>query len=75
MGLSINGVSEQQVRRLRERAKAHSRSLRRELRVLIDEATGRSRRLTVDEVVTKVSRIGLVRRDEAVRLIREERDR
>jgi antitoxin FitA len=78
MDLSIKGVPEGQVRRLRERAKANHRSLQAELRALIDEATeatGAPRSLTVDEVVAKVKRLGLVRRDEAVRLIRQDRDR
>ena len=75
MDLSIKGVPEDQVRRLRERAKANHRSLQGELRALIDEATGTPRSLTVDEVVAKVKRLGLVRLDEAARLIREDRDR
>ncbi len=75
MDLSIKGVPEDQVRRLRERAKANHRSLQGELRALIDEATGAPRSLTIDEVVAKVKRLGLVRRDEAARLIREDRDR
>ena len=33
------------------------------------------RQLTVDEIAARVSRLGLVRRDEAARLIREDRDR
>src|SRR6476661_6021576 len=37
MDLSIKGVPEDQVRRLRERAKANHRSLQGELRALIDE--------------------------------------
>jgi hypothetical protein len=73
--LSIKGVPEDQVRRLRERARANHRSLQGELRALIEEATGTPRLLTVDEVVAKVSRLGLVQRDEAARLIREDRDR
>ena len=75
MDLSVKGVPEDQVRRLRERAKANHRSLQGELRALIDEATGTPRSLTVDDIVAKVSRLGLERRDEAARLIREDRDR
>ena len=75
MDLSIKGVPEDQVSRLRERARANHRSLQGELRALIDEATGTPRLLTVDEVVAKVSSLGLVRRDEAQRLVREDRDR
>jgi antitoxin FitA len=74
--LSIKGVPEEQVKRLRERAKANHRSLQGELRALIDEATGRTlRRLTVDEIAERVSKLGLTRQDEAARLIREDRDR
>ncbi len=75
MDLSIKGVPEDQVRRLRERAKANHRSLQGELRALIDEAAGTPRYLTVDELVAKVKPLGLVRRDEAARLVREDRDR
>ena len=76
MDLSIKGVPEEQVKRLRERAKANHRSLQGELRALIDEATGaRQRGLTVDDIAVKVSQLGITRRDEAVRLIREDRDR
>jgi len=76
MDLSIKGVPEAQVRRLRERAKANHRSLQGELRALIDEATGvASRPMSIDEVAAKASMLGLTRRDEAVRLIREDRDR
>jgi plasmid stability protein len=62
------------VRRLRERAKANHRSLQAELRALIDQATGTPGALTVDEIVVRVSRLGLQRLDEAARLIRDDRD-
>jgi antitoxin FitA len=76
MDLSIKGVPEDQVARLRERAKANHRSLQGELRALVEEATTELRRkLTIDEIVAKVSTLGLTRRDEAARLIREDRDR
>jgi uncharacterized Ntn-hydrolase superfamily protein len=45
LDLSIKGVPEDQVKRLRERAKANHRSVQGELRALIDEATGTPRRL------------------------------
>jgi antitoxin FitA len=73
--LSIKGVPERQVKLLRERAKANHRSLQGELRALIDEATETSRPLTVDDIVARVSGLNLVRRDEAARLTREDRDR
>src|ERR1700749_4778530 len=75
MDLSIKGVPEEQVIRLCERAKANHRSLQGELRALIDAATwGIPRKLSVDEIAFKVSGLGLRRRDEAARLIREDRD-
>ena len=76
MDLSIKGVPEDQVVRLRELAKANHRSLQGELRAMIDRVTAVApRRLSVDEIATKVSRLGLKRRDEAARLIRQDRDR
>jgi plasmid stability protein len=76
MDLSIKGVPEEQVARLRERAKANHRSLQGELRALIEEAAATvPRRLSVDEIAAKVRTLGLTRRDEAARLIREDRDR
>ncbi|MBV8106106.1 MAG: Arc family DNA-binding protein [Hyphomicrobiales bacterium] len=76
MDLSIKGVPEEQVKRLRERAKANHRSLQGELRALIDEASGvAARRLSIDEIVARVTNLGLTRRDDAALLIREDRDR
>jgi antitoxin FitA len=76
MDVSIKGVPEEQVARLRERAKANHRSLQGELRALIEEAAAAApRRLSVDEVAERVSKLGLTRRNEAARLVREDRDR
>ena len=76
MDLSIKGVPENQVALLRERAKANHRSLQGELRALIDVATSvPPRKLSVEEIVARVAKLGLQRRDEAVRLIRQDRDR
>ncbi len=76
MDLSIKGVPEAQVAVLRERARANHRSLQGELRALIDEATRAApRRLSIDEIAARVGGLGLTRRSEAARLIREDRDR
>ena len=75
MDLSIRGVPEDQMRRLREHDEANHRSLQEDLRASIGETAGTSRQLTLDEVVVRVSRLGLGRRDEAAQLIREDRDR
>lgn len=74
MDLSIKSVPEDQVWRLRERAKANHRSLQGELKALI-LATGTPRRLSIDEIVARVSGLNLTPRDEAQRLVREDRDR
>jgi hypothetical protein len=45
------------------------------LRALVDEATGRTpRQLSIDEIAARASRLGLTRRDEAARLVSEDRD-
>ena len=76
MDLSIKAVPEEQVKRLRERAKANHRSLQGELRAILDGAVGPARLLlSVDEVAERASRLGLTRRDEAAALVREDRDR
>jgi hypothetical protein len=69
-------MPEEQVMRLRQRARANHPSLQGELRALIDEATGAARqRLSIDEIAERVGKLGLTRRDEAAPLIREDRDR
>jgi plasmid stability protein len=76
MNLSIKDVPEDQVVRLRERAKANHRSLQGELRALVEEAAGViPRKFSVDDIAAKAGSLGLARRNEAARLIREDRDR
>ena len=76
MDLSIKGVPEELVARLRDRAKANHRSLQGELRALIEKATSAvPRKLSIDQVAARVGKLALKRRNEAVRLIREGRDR
>lgn len=76
MDLWIKGVPEEQVVRLREIAAANQRSLQGELRAMIDRITGAAPSPPpIDEIAARVSRLGLTRRDEAARLIRQDRDR
>ena len=76
MNISVKNVPPETVNRLRQRAKRNHRSLQGELMALIDQAVeSEPRRVSVDEVVLKVSRLGLKRRNEAVKLIRSDRDR
>lgn len=76
MDISIKNVPEDKVARLKARARRNHRSLQGELLALIDEAVdGVPRKLSVDEIVLKVGKLGLRRRNEAAKLIREDRDR
>ena len=76
MDLLIKAVPEEQVKLLRERAKANHRSLEGESRAILDGGVGPSRPpLSVDEIAEKAGKLGLSRRDEAALLIREDRDR
>lgn len=76
MDISIKNVPADKVDRLKVRAKRNHRSLQGELLALIDQAVEAvPRRLSVDEIVLKVGELGLKRRDEAVKLIRKDRDR
>ena len=71
--LSIKRVPEQVVERLRERARRHHRSLQGELLAIVEESLS-PRRLTVDEAYERVRQSGLRTGDEAVRMVREDRD-
>lgn len=76
MNISIKNVPPATVNRLRQRAKRNRRSLQGELMALIDQAMeAEPRKLSVDEISVKVGRLGLRRRNEAVKLIRSDRDR
>ena len=76
MNISIKNVPPETVNRLRRRAKRNHRSLQGELMALIDNAMeAEPKKLSVEEISLKVSRLGLRRRNEAVKLIRSDRDR
>jgi plasmid stability protein len=73
VNLSIKNVPDALVRRLRERAQRHHRSLQGELVSILEEALA-SRRLTIEEVHRRVHELGLRTGDEAVSMVREDRD-
>jgi plasmid stability protein len=75
VNLSIKNAPDDVVQRLRERAARNHRSLQGELMAIIEEAVQpRPRRLTVDEVLAEVRKLGFTRRDEAAALVRKDRD-
>jgi antitoxin FitA len=74
VNLSIKNAPDDIVKRLKERAVRHHRSLQGELMAIIEEAVGASRPLTPDEVLSKVRRLGLATSREAADMVREDRD-
>ena len=73
VNLSLKNVPDDLVARLRERAARNHRSLRGELLTIIEEAV-RPRKLTPDEVLAKVRRLGLHTHSEAAGMVRADRD-
>ena len=62
VSLSIKNAPDELVRRLKERAERHHRSLQGELMAILEDAAGSSRRLTPDEVLARVRDSGSRRR-------------
>jgi len=75
VNISIKNVPEEELEKLRQRARNNHRSLQGELRVILSEAASRQRKLTFDEAVSEIKKIGLKTPDESVQMIREDRDR
>ncbi|MGY4707420.1 FitA-like ribbon-helix-helix domain-containing protein [Candidatus Bipolaricaulota sp. J31] len=73
VNLSIKNVPDWLVKRLKERAKRHHRSLQGELMAILEEALS-PKRLTVEEAYRKIRALGLETGDESVALVREDRD-
>ena len=74
VSLSIKNAPDEMVRRLKERAERHHRSLQGELMAILEEAAGTRRRLTPAEVLARVRELGLSTPSEASAMIREDRD-
>ena len=72
--LSIKNAPDELVKRLKERAERHHRSLQGELLAILEEAAGTSRPLTPDEILAKVRQLRLRTPRDATRMIREDRD-
>lgn len=74
VSLSIKNAPDEMVKRLKERADRHHRSLQGELMAILEEVVGTSRPLTPDEVLTQVRQLGLATQREAAAMIRKDRD-
>jgi plasmid stability protein len=74
VNLSIKNAPDEVVRRLRERAERHHRSLQGELLAIIEAAVEDRRAATPAEVLADIQRLGLKTPAEAARLVRSDRD-
>jgi plasmid stability protein len=74
VNLSIKNAPDEVVRRLRERAERHHRSLQGELLAIIEAAVEDRRAATPAEVLADIRRLGLKTPAEAARLVRSDRD-
>jgi plasmid stability protein len=71
---SIKNAPDEMVKRLKEQAERHHRSLQGELLAILEEAVSASRPLTMDEVLTKVWHLGLSTPRGAATMIRKDCD-
>jgi plasmid stability protein len=74
LNLSIKNAPNHLVKRLRQRAERHHRSLQGELLAIIEAAAQEGQPATPTEVLAEVRRLGLRTPGEAADLIRNDRD-
>jgi plasmid stability protein len=73
VNISIKNAPDEIVRRLRERAARHHRSLQGELLAILEEAV-QTAPLSPEDVLAEVRRLGLHTPEEAAQIIRTSRD-
>jgi antitoxin FitA len=73
VNLSIKNAPDEVVKRLKERAARHHRSLQGELMAILEEAVS-SRPLSPEEVLSQVQQLGLSTPRAAAAMVREDRD-
>lgn len=74
VNLSITNAPDEVVRRLRERAERHHRSLQGELLAVIEAAVQEDRPATPAEILAEVRRLRVQTPTEAAAMIRADRD-
>jgi plasmid stability protein len=74
VNLSIKNAPDEVVRRLRERAERHHRSLQGELMSIIEAAAREEAPATPADVLADVRRLGLTTPSEAAQIVRADRD-
>jgi len=75
VNLSIRNVPDEVVRRLRERAERHHRSLQGELLAIIEAAVQSERELSPAELLAAIRGLGLYTDADSAALIRADRER
>lgn len=75
VNLSIKNAPDDLVGALKRRAQQNHRSMQREMLAILEEAVCTPRRLTPDEVLAKVRRLGLNTRPTSASIVRSDRDR
>ena len=75
VNLSIKNAPDDVVRRLRQRAQRHHRSLQGELLAIIEEAVRTERTLSPSEALAEVRRLGLRTPSDSAEIVRADRDR
>jgi antitoxin FitA len=74
VNLSIKNAPDDVVRRLRERAERHHRSLQGELMAIIEAAVREERSANPSDILAEVRRLGLQTPSEADAIVRADRD-
>ena len=74
VNLSIKNVPDEIVEQLRARAQAHHRSLQGELLTVLEETVAVPKKLSVEQILKKVRKLGLRTPREAAALIRVDRE-
>jgi antitoxin FitA len=74
VNLSIKNAPDEIVRKLRERAKRHHRSLQGELLAILEDSVRAEDRLSPDELFAEIRRLGLQTPSESAAMIRADRD-
>jgi antitoxin FitA len=74
VNLSIKNAPDEIVRRLRERAARHHRSLQGELLAIVEEAVQNDRPASPADILAEVRRLGVRTPAEAVAIVRADRD-
>ena len=72
--LSIKGVPDSLLEKLRKRAASHHRSLQGELMVILEESLRGSQKLSADETIERLRQIELSTPSESAKIVRKNRD-